>query len=87
MAQTRKHLSAMQVTQVPSLGQEDPLEKGTATHCSILAWGSPRTEEPAGVQSIGSRGVGHDCVTNTHKADSSQEDVIEFGYKSNKGIV
>ena len=42
----------MQETQVQSLVQEDPLEKGTATHSSILAWEIPRTEEPGGVQPI-----------------------------------
>ena len=54
MAQTIKNLPAMQETQVPSLGWEDPLEKGVATHSSILAWRSPWTEEPGGLQSIGS---------------------------------
>ena len=44
MAQTVKNLPAMQKTQVPSLGQEDPLEKGMATHPSILAWSIPLTE-------------------------------------------
>ena len=44
----------MQETWVPSLGREDPLEKGMATHFSILAWRSPWTEEPGGLQSIGS---------------------------------
>ena len=44
----------MQETRVQSLGQEDPLEKGTATHSSILAWGIPWTEEPGGQQSMGS---------------------------------
>ena len=43
-----------------SLGQEDPLEEGMATHSSILAWRIPRTEEPGGSQSIGSQSVGHD---------------------------
>ena len=43
-----------------SLGQEDPLEEGMATHSSILAWRIPRTEEPGGSQSIGSQRVGHD---------------------------
>ena len=38
--------------QVPSLGQEDPLEKDTATHSSILAWRIPWTEEPSGLQSM-----------------------------------
>ena len=50
----------MQETWVPSLGREDPLEKGMATHSSILAWRSPWTEEPGGLQSIGSQRVGHD---------------------------
>jgi len=42
------------------LGQEDPLEKGMATHSSILAWGMPWTEEPGGLQSMGSQRVRHD---------------------------
>ena len=46
VAQTVKNLPAMQETQVPSLSQEDPLEKGMATHPSILAWRAPWTEEP-----------------------------------------
>ena len=41
-------------------GQEDPLEKGMATHSSILAWRIPWTEEPGGLQSMGSQRVGHD---------------------------
>ena len=53
MAQTVKNLPAMQETQVQSLGQEDPLEKGMATHSSILAWRIPWTEEPGGLQSNG----------------------------------
>ena len=47
------HLPVMQETQVRSLGWEDPLEKGMATHSSILAWRTPRTEEPGGLQSMG----------------------------------
>ena len=43
-----------------SLGREDPLEKGVATHSSILAWEIPWTEELAGLQSMGSQRVGHD---------------------------
>ena len=50
-----KNLPAMQETQVQSLGQEDPLEKGMATHSSILAWRIPWTEEPGGLQSMGSK--------------------------------
>ena len=42
------------------LGQEDPLEKGMATHSSILTWRIPRTQEPGGLQSMGSQRVGHD---------------------------
>ena len=46
--------------QVRSLGWEDPLEEGMATHTSILAWRTPWTEEPSRLQSIGSHRVGHD---------------------------
>ena len=60
MAQTVKNQPAMQKTRVPSLGREDPLEKGLVTHSSILAWTIPWTEEPDGLQSMGSQGVGHD---------------------------
>ena len=49
----------MQETWVQSLGGEDPLEKEMATHFSILAWRIPRTEEPGGLQSMGSQRVGH----------------------------
>ena len=55
-----KNLPAMRETQVQSLGREDPLEKRMATHSSILAWRIPWTEEPGGLQSIGSQRVGHD---------------------------
>ena len=65
VAQTIKNLPAMQETQVQSLGQEDPLEEGMATHSSILAWRIPWTEEPGGLQSLGLRRVGHDWATNT----------------------
>ena len=57
---TVKNLHAMQETWVRSLGQEDPLEKGMATHSSVLAWRIPRTEEPDGLQSMGLQRVGHD---------------------------
>ena len=52
--------SAIQETWVQPLGQEDPLEKGMATHCSILAWEISWTEEPSGLQSMVSQRVGHD---------------------------
>ena len=54
-----KNLPAVQEMQVQSLGREDPLEKEMATHCCILAWRIPRTEEPGGLQSTGSQRVGH----------------------------
>jgi len=50
----------MQEAWVWSLGQEDLLEKGTATHSRILAWRIPWTQEPCGLQSIGLQRVGHD---------------------------
>ena len=53
----------MQETQVQTLGQEDPLEKEMATHCRILAWRFPWTEELGGLQSIGSQRVGMTEVT------------------------
>ena len=59
MAQMVKNLPVMQETQVQSLGQEDPLEKGIATHSSIFAWRIPWTEEPGRLQSIGSQRVKH----------------------------
>ena len=55
MAQTVKNLPAMRETQVQFLGREDPLEKEMATHSSILAWEIPWTEEPGGVQFMGSQ--------------------------------
>ena len=57
MAQTVKNPSAVQETQVQSLGQEDTLEKEMATRFSILAWEVPWTEEPGGLQSLGSQRV------------------------------
>ena len=60
MAQTVKNLPEMQETWVRSLGQEDTLEKEMAIHSSILARKIPRTEEPDGLQSMGSQRVGHD---------------------------
>ena len=55
VAQMVKNLPAMQETWVRSLGGGDPLEKGMATHCYILAWRIPWTEEPGGPQSMGHR--------------------------------
>ena len=55
-----KNLPAMQETQVPALGWEDPLEKEMATRSSILAWRIPWTEESGGLQSMGLQRVGYD---------------------------
>ena len=63
VAQTVKNLPAMEETWVWSLGHEDPLKKGTATHCSIVAWRIPLTEEPARLQFMGLQRVGHDRAT------------------------
>ena len=60
-------------TQVWSLGREDPLEKGMATHSSILAWKIPWTEESGGLQSVGSRRVGYDWVRTEHWALSEKK--------------
>ena len=60
MAQTVKNLLTIREIGVPSLGGKDPLEKGMATHSSILTWRIPWTEEPGGLQSVGSQKVGHD---------------------------
>ena len=59
VVQMVKNLSATQEAHVRSLDQEDPLEKGMATHSSILAWRIPWTEEPARLQSMGSQRVRH----------------------------
>ena len=65
VAQTVKNWPAIKETQVGSLGREDPLEKGMATHSSILAWEIPLTEEPGRLQSVGSQRVRYYRATNT----------------------
>ena len=57
---------------IQSLGQEDPLEEGIATHSSIFAWRIPWTEEPGRLQSIGSQRLRHDLVTMQQQGDSSK---------------
>ena len=57
-----KNPPAMQETQVQSQGQEDPQEKEMATHSSVFAWEIPRTEEPDGLQSMGSQRVRHNLA-------------------------
>ena len=65
VAQMVNNLPAMWETWVPSLGREDPLEKGMATQSNILAWRIPWTEEPTRLQSIGSPRVRQECAANT----------------------
>ena len=60
VTQMVKNLPTMQETQVQSLGREDPLEKGKDTHSSILARRIPWTEEPGGLQPMGSQRIRHD---------------------------
>ena len=74
VAQTVKNLPLMQETQVWSQGRKDPLEKGTVIHSSILAWRIPWTEEPGGLQSMGSQRLRHDWVTNTHLLSTQGDD-------------
>ena len=77
MAQLIKSLLAMWETQVWSLSEEDSWEKKMATHSSIFAWRIPQTEEPGGLQSMGSRRVGHNWVTNTSIFSSFQ--YLDYG--------
>ena len=63
MAQMVKNLPTMQEKWVQSLGQEDPLEKEMASHCSILTWRIQWTKEPGGLQSMGSHRVGQNLET------------------------
>ena len=71
VAQLVKNLPAVQETQVQSLGWEDPLEKEMAPHSSFLAWKISWTEEPGGLQSMGSQRVRHNWVTNTYSKNVS----------------
>ena len=77
VAQMVKNLPAMQETWV-WLGWEDPLEKGTATHSSILAWRIPWTDEPGRLQSMGSQRVRHNWATFTHSLMSGEYFMIPF---------
>ena len=63
VVQMVKNMPTIRETQVRSLGGEDPLEKEMAAHSSILAWKIPWTEEPGGLQSMGSQRVRHDLAT------------------------
>ena len=70
----------MQETRVQSLGWEDPLEKGMATHSSILVGEIPWTEETAGLQYTGSQKIGHDWATNTFTLSLQEFKEFLFGY-------
>ena len=71
VVQTVKNLPATWETQAQNLSWQDPLEKGMATHSSILAWRIPWTEEPGGLQSMGSQRVRHDWATNLYTYSTS----------------
>ena len=73
MVQTVMNLPTMQETWVRSLGGEDPLEVEMETHCRILTWRIPRTEEPGGLQSMGSQRVRQDWVTFTLSLPGAEE--------------
>ena len=69
-----KNLPARQEARIQSLGQEDPLEEGVATHSSLLARRIPWTEKSGQLQSMGSQRAGHDWTASTHTQDSNLED-------------
>ena len=71
LAQRIKNPPAKQETWVQFLGREDPLEKGMATHSSVLAWEIPWTEEPGRLQSMGSQRVRHDLAINSSRRNGS----------------
>ena len=77
VVQTLKNLTETQEIRVRSLGWEDPLEEGMATQSSILAWRIPWTEEPGGLQSMGSQRVRHDRETFTFTFDMEGTTEVE----------
>ena len=85
MAQTVRNLPAMQGTQVGSLGWEDLLEKRMVTHSSILAWRIPWTEEPGGLQSMGSQEVRHNSMTNTRCSTQGALYKMSGGQEAERG--
>ena len=84
VAQTVKRLPTMRETQVPSLGQEDPLEKEMVTHCSTLAWKIPWTEEPGRLQSMGSQRVRHDWAILLSLSPDYNVEYLEMDFPSHK---
>ena len=81
VAQMVNNLLAVQEPQVPSLGWEDPLERGMATYSRILTWRIPWTEEPGGLRSTRSKRVGHNWVTNRHLGGLHSGDLKYMQYK------
>ena len=77
MGQTVKESACDEGDLGQSMSQEDPLEKGMATHSSILAWRIPWTEEPGGLQSMWSQRVGHDRVTVHSHSPQQQQSIIQ----------
>ena len=71
MVQSVNNLPAVQETQVQFLGWEDPLEKEMATHSGILAWEIPQTEEPGGLQPMGSQRVRYNLATKQRQQQHS----------------
>ena len=80
IAQMVKNLPAVWETWVQCLGQKDSLEKGIATHSSILAWEIPWTEESGGLQSMGLKRVGHDIMTKQQQNESFISVTIFFNF-------
>ena len=77
----------MQETRVSSLGREDPLEMEMATHSSILAWRIPWTDEPGGLQAVGSWRVGHDWATSLyikHQRHAIKQRIDKLNFFENK---
>ena len=87
VAQMVKNLPAMQKTQAWSLGWENPLEKGMATHSSILAWRIPWTEEPGGLQFMRLQRGGHDWGTNTFTLRRASSHQMEIQLRGLEGAV
>ena len=79
-----KNLPVMQETRVQFLSQKDSLEKEMATHFSILAWRIPWTEEPGGLQSMGSQRVGHDCAASTFNGRKELAIIIIYPFTEDK---
>ena len=77
VAEVVKNLPVKQEMRVQSLGQVDPLEKDMTAHSSIVSWEIPWTEEPGGLQSMGSQRVGHDWKTRLSLRKVPQKNVLE----------